>query len=116
MCCSRLTLLRRLQSRACLLSEHRAGHSASSLHTGSFSCDCNANIRTLGIIGGVGPESTVEYYRTIIALYRERVRDGSYPQFVINSIDLQKEIALISANDLEGATKYLLEELQKLAL
>jgi aspartate racemase len=72
-------------------------------------------MKTLGIIGGVGPESTVEYYRTIIALYRERVRDGSYPQFIINSVDLKKPVDLITANDLAGVTRYLVEEIQKLA-
>ncbi len=29
-------------------------------------------MKTIGIIGGIGPESTVEYYRAIIAFYRER--------------------------------------------
>ena len=72
-------------------------------------------MKTLGIIGGVGPESTIVYYRTIIALYRERTRDGSYPQFIINSIDLKRELDLIAANDLSGATKYLVDEIQKLA-
>ena len=43
-------------------------------------------MKTLGIIGGIGPESTIQYYRSIIAAYRERVRDGSYPSVVINSI------------------------------
>ena len=37
-------------------------------------------MKTLGMIGGVGPESTIDYYKNIIALYRERQRDGSYPQ------------------------------------
>jgi aspartate/glutamate racemase len=27
-------------------------------------------MKTVGIIGGMGPESTVEYYRLIIAAYR----------------------------------------------
>jgi aspartate racemase len=72
-------------------------------------------LKTLGIIGGVGPESTVEYYRTIVALYRERVGDGSYPQFIINSVDLKKPVDLITANDLAGVTRYLAEEIQKLA-
>ena len=67
------------------------------------------------MIGGVGPESTVEYYRTIVALYRERVGDGSYPQFIINSVDLKKPVDLITANDLAGVTRYLAEEIQKLA-
>ena len=47
-------------------------------------------MKTLGLIGGVGPESTIEYYHTIIALYRARITDGSYPQFIINSIDLKR--------------------------
>jgi len=27
-------------------------------------------MKRLGIIGGTGPESTIDYYRSIIALYR----------------------------------------------
>lgn len=72
-------------------------------------------MKILGIIGGVGPESTIEYYRTIIALYRARRPDGSYPGFIINSINLKTVVDLISANDLAGVTKYLAEEIQKLA-
>src|ERR1700737_2242939 len=72
-------------------------------------------MKTLGIIGGLGPEATIEYYRTIIAVYREQKPDGSYPQFFINSVDLSKGVALISANDRAGLIKYLLEEIQKLA-
>jgi aspartate racemase len=71
-------------------------------------------MKTLGIIGGVGPESTVEYYRAVISLYREASGDGSYPQFVMNSIDLQKELAFIEADDLPGLTTYLLQEIAKL--
>jgi len=73
-------------------------------------------MKTLGIIGGVGPESTVEYYRTIIALHRERTDDGSYPEFIINSVDLKKGLDFMDANDLTGMADYLLEEIGKLAL
>jgi aspartate racemase len=72
-------------------------------------------MKTLGIIGGLGPESTVDYYQTIIALYRERTGDGSYPQFFINSVDLKKGIDFMAANDLAGAANYLVEEIKKLA-
>ena len=71
-------------------------------------------MKTLGMIGGVGPESTIDYYKNIIALYRERQRDGSYPQFVINSIDLKKGIDFMNANNLAGMANYLLEEIIKL--
>jgi aspartate racemase len=72
-------------------------------------------MKTLGIIGGVGPESTIDYYGSIIAQYRKLKGDGSYPQFLINSIDLKKEVDLIAANDLAGVTAFLLDEINKLA-
>src|SRR5216684_3129802 len=71
-------------------------------------------MKTLGMIGGVGPESTIDYYKNIIAMYRERKPDGHYPQFVINSIDLQKGIDFLDANDLAGMTEFLLNEIEKL--
>ena len=72
-------------------------------------------MKILGIIGGVGPESTIEYYRNVIALYRERQRDGSYPEFIINSVDLKKGLDFMAANNLNGMADYLLEEIGKLA-
>ncbi len=72
-------------------------------------------MKILGIIGGVGPESTIEYYRTIIALYRARITDGSYPQFIINSIDLKKEIEFIIRNDITNLAFTIAVEIEKLA-
>jgi aspartate racemase len=71
-------------------------------------------VKTLGIIGGIAPESTIDYYRTIIALYRGRISDGSYPPILINSIDLQRVVAAVGAGELAGLTDWLLSELQKL--
>jgi aspartate racemase len=71
-------------------------------------------MKTLGMIGGVGPESTIDYYKNIIAMYRERRPDGHYPQFVINSIDLQKGIDFLDANNLAGMSEFLLAEIQQL--
>src|SRR5208282_2812667 len=72
-------------------------------------------MKTIGIIGGVGPESTVDYYRLLIAAYRERIPDGSYPRIVINSIDLKEMVGLLEANDLDRLTDRLVAEIQKLA-
>src|SRR6266853_5731248 len=71
-------------------------------------------MKTLGIIGGLGPESTIDYYGKIIALYRERTGDGSYPQFIINSINMKKGLDFMEANNLAGMAEYLLEEISKL--
>ncbi len=72
-------------------------------------------MKTVGIIGGIGPESTIEYYRSIIAAYRERKQDGSYPQIMINSIDMKKMLDMIEANESARVTEYLVGEVQKLA-
>jgi len=72
-------------------------------------------MKTLGIIGGLGPESTLDYYQRIIALYRERTGDRRYPEFVIVSVDLRKGLDFMDANDLGGMANYLLESIDKLA-
>ena len=72
-------------------------------------------MKTIGIVGGIGPESTVDYYRAIISAYRERKTDGSYPSIIINSIDLKKMIDLMGGNKLDTVTDYLVCEIQRLA-
>jgi aspartate racemase len=72
-------------------------------------------VRTLGIVGGIAPESTIEYYRLLVASYRERKPDGSAPSIVIDSIDLKKLLDLTAAGDLTGLTAYLVGEVRRLA-
>lgn len=71
-------------------------------------------MKTVGIIGGVGPESTVEYYRGIDASYREQKNDGSYPSIIINSVNLQRLLDLMNANELGAAADYLAPEIERL--
>jgi len=70
-------------------------------------------MKVVGIIGGIGPESTIDYYRSLVASYREKNQDGSYPSIIINSIDLNRLIGLIEANQLSEVTDYLEAEVQK---
>ena len=72
-------------------------------------------MKTLGIIGGIGPESTQEYYRLLIGSFREKVRDGNYPAIFINSINLKVLVDLFEANNLPWVTEILIAELGKLA-
>ncbi len=72
-------------------------------------------MKTIGMIGGIGPESTIEYYRLIITSYLERVTDGSCPLIIINSIDLQKLRNMAEADERANMTEFLVSEIQKLA-
>jgi aspartate racemase len=70
-------------------------------------------MRTLGIVGGIAPGSAVDYYRLLIAAYREQRQDGSYPSILINSIDLTRLLELIGANRLEELTEWLVWEVAR---
>ena len=54
-------------------------------------------MRTVGIIGGLGPESTIDYYRSIISRYRARKPDAGSPHIIINSLDVDHGLALLNA-------------------
>ncbi len=71
-------------------------------------------MRTLGIIGGTGPETTIEYYRRLIAAYRARHPEGRAPSLVINSVDSKKLVDLVTANKLTQLADYLVREVERL--
>jgi len=72
-------------------------------------------MKTVGIIGGIGPESTIAYYRSIISSYRQLRPDGSAPAILIISLDVTKLLDFMDTNRLNEVTDYLLAGLQKLA-
>jgi len=72
-------------------------------------------MKTVGLIGGVGPESTIEYYRFIIEAYRERKQDDTYPSIIINSVDVNKYVALATANRFDTFADGLVIEIARLA-
>lgn len=67
-----------------------------------------------GMIGGLGHESTIDYYRAIVAGYRRRVGDGSYPSLIINSIDLKAMLDHVAAGRLDELTEWLSAEIDRL--
>ncbi len=70
-------------------------------------------MKTLGLIGGTGPESTVDYYRLLIAEYRKQA-DGSSPPLIINSIDMKRMIPWMNAREFGRVADYLVDEFGKL--
>ncbi len=71
-------------------------------------------MKTAGMIGGLGPESTIDYYRSILARYRARKPDGGYPHILINSLDVDKGIAMLDAGRLHELADYLAVALESL--
>jgi aspartate racemase len=71
-------------------------------------------MKTIGIIGGIAPGSTIEYYRLLVDLYLRKYPDGNYPSIMINSINLKKMLDLIAAGRLKEVTAFLVEEIGRL--
>src|SRR5437016_13796253 len=69
----------------------------------------------IGIIGGIGPETTVEYYRRILDLYRQSNPDGGAPYIIINSLDMKKPLEMLTDSKLEELATFLSEEVETLA-
>ena len=70
-------------------------------------------MKTLGLIGGIGPESTIEYYRMLVARYRERA-DGEYPPIIINSINLNLIVKWMTEGEVGKVADYCSKEIEKL--
>ncbi len=68
---------------------------------------------SVGIVGGLGPESTIDYYRRILEAW-QREAPFSAPSIVIDSLDVQRGLALVE-HDRSGLTEYLLGSLGRLA-
>ena len=71
--------------------------------------------KTLGIIGGITPPSTVDYYRQLTSRYRARSPDGSYPSPLIRSIDATRVLPLVTGGNRPALVDFLLSELGRLA-
>jgi len=71
-------------------------------------------MKRLGIIGGIEPESTIVYYRAIVAAGRERLGGGA-PPILLNSIDVQKVLRLAEDDPVPGLRDCLVSEITVLA-
>ena len=66
------------------------------------------------MIGGLGPESTIDYYRAILAGYRLRKPEGGYPHVIINSLDVDKGIAFLNEGRVDELADYLTSGIESL--
>jgi aspartate racemase len=67
----------------------------------------------VGLVGGLGPESTVDYYRRIIEAW-EQQDPSSAPSIVIDSLDFRQALHLVDT-DRAALIEYLLASLRRLA-
>lgn len=68
---------------------------------------------TVGIVGGLGPESTIDYYRRILDAWAREDRTTA-PSIVIDSLDVQRALRLVDT-DRAALVEYLLASIRRLA-
>lgn len=64
-------------------------------------------MKKFGLIGGVGPESTIAYYRLIIKRFQEITKSNSYPDFIIKNVDMTEMIDYVVNKDYTKLTDFL---------
>lgn len=72
-------------------------------------------MKKLGLIGGTGPESTIEYYKGIEYGVQRRAGRNFFPNLTIESLSVFDVLDFCARKDYEGLTAYLLRGVRNLA-
>lgn len=69
-------------------------------------------LKTIGMIGGIGPESTLDYYRRIVEGCREK--NGGCPEIVVDSVDMAEMNAMVRGGLWDELVRWLLKRIRGL--
>lgn len=70
-------------------------------------------MKRVGLVGGLGPESTIDYYRRIVEKWH-RTDASTAPALMIDSLDVKRALRLVK-DDRPALVEYLLESVNRLA-
>lgn len=71
-------------------------------------------MKTIGIIGGLGPESTVDYYKEIIAAFNAKYVEMAYPEIIIYSANLNELMKFVETKNWPRLSEWLLEKISSI--
>jgi aspartate racemase len=71
--------------------------------------------RLFGVVGGTGPESTIDYYRRFLATWQRRGPEGTYPRVIIDSVEGGRVIRGLGEGRFEDVAAVLSEAVDQLA-
>jgi len=71
-------------------------------------------MKKIGIVGGIAPASTLDYYSGIIKAYRAKTNDDSYPEIVIDSVDMTEMLTYVTDSDWDSLVNMLLNSITNL--
>ncbi len=65
-------------------------------------------MKKLGLVGGMGPESTIPYYHDIVYGVHEKLGGDVFPELTIESVNIFKMLEYFKQEDYDGLTGYLM--------
>ena len=71
-------------------------------------------MKKLGLVGGMGPESTMPYYHDIVYGVKERVGNDFFPNLTIESVNVFEVLRLCSEQKYDELTDYLMKAINNL--
>lgn len=71
-------------------------------------------MKKIGMIGGFGPESTLDYYHLIIETYMKETKGESYPEIIIYSMDINKLMKLVDNKEWDTLVEWLVNGIEVL--
>lgn len=71
-------------------------------------------MKKIGLIGGVGPESTIAYYRLLIKRYQQALGTNDFPSLLINSINMTRMVSLLPIEKHNDFVDFLYDEVKVL--
>ncbi|HEY5536124.1 MAG TPA: amino acid racemase [Ignavibacteria bacterium] len=71
-------------------------------------------MKKIGIIGGLGPEATIDYYKEIINAFKNEKGDLNYPEIIIYSVNMSEFLSLMKEKKYDQVTTLLLEKIEGL--
>jgi len=71
-------------------------------------------MKTIGIIGGLGPEATVDYYSGIINAFKNESGDLNYPEIIIYSVNMSEFIGLMKEKRYDEAVDKVVDKAESL--
>jgi aspartate racemase len=71
-------------------------------------------MKKIGLIGGIGPESSIDYYRLIIKRFQDRLSTKQYPEIILNSINMTEMLSYVFNNQLDKLVDFLSERVRVL--
>jgi aspartate racemase len=71
-------------------------------------------MKTIGIIGGLGPEATVDYYNLLIDSFKDDSGSLNYPEIIIYSVNMSEFLGLMREKKYDSAARKVADKAEAL--